>query len=161
MEPDGDVHRRAHRLNPHPDLLRQECARGIGKVDIVRAVGFHLFRLLCQPFRVEHVRHHQESDRHHAHLFGSANVLGADVRLGCVGRDADDGSAAILRPLQIGNRADARQQQNSDFRAGDALCRGFDQRKRIVFREAVGVAGAAKPVAMRNLDDGQSAAIEP
>ncbi|MPN38486.1 hypothetical protein SDC9_186010 [bioreactor metagenome] len=126
MEPDRNADRRADGLDPLLHLLRQESARGIREVDIVRAIGFHLLRLLRDALGREHVRHHQETDRHEPHLLRRADVLRADIRLGGVRGNADDRCAAVLCPLQIGDGADARQEQHRDLRAFYRPRRGLD-----------------------------------
>ncbi|MPM99595.1 hypothetical protein SDC9_146787 [bioreactor metagenome] len=124
----------------------------VGDVDAVRAVAFHQLRLLHQPFRAVHVRHHQEADRVHAQLAGVADVLLRDVRFGAVGGHTQRGDAQFVRPLQVVHRADARQQQGRH----PGLLHQRDHRGQVFLvgmrRKAVVHRAAAQSVAVGDLD---------
>jgi len=65
--------------------------------------------------------HHQEARDVHADLAGGGDVLGGDVGLGAVRRDADRAHAEVVCVFQLGDGADARQQQRGQPGVLDGL----------------------------------------
>ena len=85
---DLDVEAFAQSADTLSEAVGRQRAGGVGDVDAVGAVALHEARLEQQLLGRNHVRHHQEADRLHAQLFGHSDVLGGDVCLGAVSRDA-------------------------------------------------------------------------
>jgi hypothetical protein len=133
---------------------------GIGDVDAVRAVGLHQRGLPGQVGGRRQVAHHQETGDVHAQLAGGRDVLGGDVGLGAVGGDPDRADPEGERVLEVGDRADAGQQQRGQPRVGDRTGHGLDPFLAGVAARPVDQARAGQPVAVRDLDRVHAGRVE-
>ena len=104
--------------DPLADAVHGEPAAGVGDVYAVGAVGLHERGLPGELVCGGQVAHHQEPGDVHAEVPGGADVLGRDVGLGAVGRDADRADTEGVGVLQLGDRADTGQQQGREGGAG-------------------------------------------
>ncbi len=139
-------------LQTRRHAVHVERAAAIHHIDALRAIALHQPGLGSQGFGLAHMRHHQETDRIHAHFAGQRDMLGGDVGLGAMGGDAHRAHAEIVGALEILLGADARQQQGGEAGAGQLLGDGGDPFLVGVGAEAVIEAGPRQAVAMRDLD---------
>jgi hypothetical protein len=133
---------------------------GIGDVDAVRAVGLHQRGLPGQVGRRGQVAHHQEPGDVHPQFARGRDVLGGDVGLGAVGGDPHRADPEGERALEVGDGADAGQQQRGQPGAGDGPGDGLDPLLAGVAARPVGQAGAGQPVAVGDLDRVHAGRVE-
>jgi hypothetical protein len=96
--------------------------------------------------------HHQEAGDIHAEIARRLDMLPRDIRFGAMRRDTDRPDAHSLRPAQILDGSDARQEQRRDDGRFDGLADRFDPCPVGAGTETVIEAGAGEAVAMRDLD---------
>jgi hypothetical protein len=106
------------------------------------------------------VGHHQEAHGLEAELAGQPEVLDGDVGLGAVRGDAADRATVVLRHADVVLDPDPGQHQERDLGVLRGLRRDGDQLLLRCLREAVVEGRAAKPVAVRHLDDGHARLVE-
>ena len=154
------LQRIAERADPFGILRGQERAGGVGHIDALGAIALHQLRLLDEPIRGDHVRHHQKGDRIHAEVAGRLDMLPRDVGLGAMRGDADAARAGIVGGLQIVHRADARQEQDCHQRMLHFLRDGGDPLGVVMQAEAVVEGRAGEPVAMADFDGVHPGGVE-
>ena len=104
--------------DPRRDVVGQHVAGGVGAVDAVGAVALHQLRLRQELLAARPCAPSSGSPTvSRPSLRDKRDVLLGDVGLGAVRGDADGGDAAVLRHVQVVDRADAGQQQRRDLRA--------------------------------------------
>ena len=142
----------------HP--AHPQVPAGIGDVDAVRAVGLHQRGLPGQVGRRGQVAHHQEPGDVHPQLARGRDVLGRDVGLGAVRGDPHRADPERERVLEVGDGADAGQQQRGQPGAGDGPGDGLDPLLAGVAARPVGQARAGQPVAVGDLDRVHAGRVE-
>ena len=160
----ADLGRGGELLTQQPDsrgdIVGQHVPGRIRAVDDVRAVAFHQPGLREQLSRFDHVRHHEEADGVESELARERDVLLGDVRLGAMRGDADGGDAAVLREVQVLDRADTGQQQRRDLGSGELRDHTAQVLLVAVRRESVVDRGAAQAVAVSDLDQRHTGGVE-
>jgi hypothetical protein len=133
---------------------------GVGDVDAVRAVGLHQRGLAGQVGRPGQVAHHQEPGDVHAQVARGRDVLGGDVGLGAVGGDPHRADPEGERVPEVGDGADAEQQQRGQPGVGDRPGHRLNPLLAGVAARPVDEAGAGQPVAVRDLDRVHAGRVE-
>lgn len=146
--------------DPVADAVHGEPTAGVGDVDAVRAVGLHHPGLLGEGPRGRHVGHHQEAGHVHAQLACGGDVLGRHVRLRAVRGDAHRADPEGVGALELGDGADAGQQERGEDGVLDGVRGGFDPLPVGVAAGAVVEAAAGQAVAVGDLDRVHAGPVE-